>query len=93
MLHRDLPKIAAALYLAAHVYLRLSTRAAQKLLVTNPGPNQVHELDAKSLKMQGKWAQAEQQYRRVFALLPSACCDSETPPLRLDRHRSLTRNW
>ncbi|MGH9435124.1 MAG: tetratricopeptide repeat protein [Terriglobia bacterium] len=69
-LHRDFPKDAAALYLTVHVYSDLSTRAAQKLLVTNPGSYQVHELDAESLEMQGKWAQAEQQYRRVLALKP-----------------------
>lgn len=69
-LSRDFPKDADALYLTVHTYSDLSTRAAQRLLVTDPGSYQVHELDAESLEAQGKWTGAEQEYRRVLQMKP-----------------------
>jgi tetratricopeptide (TPR) repeat protein len=70
MLNRDFPKDPQALYLTVHVYSDLSTRAAQRLLTTDPGSYQVHELNAESLEMQNKWKEAEEEYRRVLAMKP-----------------------
>lgn len=69
-LGRDFPKDPEALYLAVHTYSDLSTRVAQRLLVTDPSSYQVHELDAESLEAQGKWTDAEQEYRRVLQMKP-----------------------
>lgn len=51
------------LYLAAHAYSDLSMRASQQLLFKAPGWYQVHQLNAESLEVQGKWDAGEEYPR------------------------------
>lgn len=69
-LQHRFPKNAQVLYLSVHVFSDLSTRASQKLLVADPGSYEVHELNAEALAAQGKWDQAESEYRKVLAMKP-----------------------
>src|SRR5579884_1401488 len=69
-LNRDFPHDPSVLYLATHVYSDLSIRASQELLYTAPGSPQVHELNAEALETQGKWKEAEEEYRAVLAKDP-----------------------
>ena len=69
-LEQHFPKDAAVLYLAVHVFSDLSTRASQKLMVAAPESYQVHELDAEALEVQGKWKEAEEEYREVLKREP-----------------------
>jgi predicted Zn-dependent protease len=62
---RSAPHDPAVLYLAAHVYSDLSTRATQELMVTNPGSVEVHQLNAESLEIRGDWQHALEEYRAV----------------------------
>lgn len=67
-LNREFPHDAAVLYLASHVYSDLSIRASNELMYTNPGSPQVHQLNAEALETQGKWDEAEAEYRAVLKL-------------------------
>ena len=69
-LRRQFPKNAEVLYLSVHVFSDLSTRASQTLLTTDPGSYQVHELYAEALESQGKWDQAEAEYKKVLEVKP-----------------------
>lgn len=69
-LRHEFPKNAEVLYLSVHVFSDLSTRASQALLMTDPSSYQVHELNAEALSAQGKWNQAEAEYRKVLAMKP-----------------------
>ena len=69
-LNRNFPHDPAVLYLSTHVYSDLSIRASEELLYTAPGSPQVHELNAEALETQGKWKEAEQEYRVVLAKDP-----------------------
>jgi tetratricopeptide (TPR) repeat protein len=69
-LRHRFPKDAEVLYLSVHVFSDLSTRASQALLMADPGSYQVHELNAEALEAQGKWDEAESEYRRVLAMKP-----------------------
>jgi len=62
----EFPHDPAVLYLSTHVYSDLSIRASQELLFTAPGSPQVHELNAEALETQGKWKEAEEEYRAVL---------------------------
>src|ERR1051326_5346790 len=65
-LNHEFPHDPAVLYLSTHVYSDLSIRASQELLYTAPGSAQVHELNAEALETQGKWKEAEEEYRAVL---------------------------
>lgn len=65
-LHQHFPGDAEVLYLEVHVFSDLSVRASQKLMVQAPSSYQVHELNAESLETQGKWSDAEAEYREVL---------------------------
>ena len=69
-LNHEFPHDPAVLYLSTHVYSDLSIRASQELLYTAPGSPQVHELNAEALETQGKWKEAEEEYRAVLAKVP-----------------------
>lgn len=69
-LRRRFPRDAEVLYMSVHVFSDLSTRASQALLTADPGSYQVHELNAEALESQGKWDQAESEYRKVLAMKP-----------------------
>lgn len=69
-LRHHFPKDAEVLYLSVHVFSDLSTRASQALLMADPGSYEVHELNAEALETQGKWDEAESEYRKVLAMKP-----------------------
>lgn len=65
-LNQRFPGDAEVLYLAVHVFSDLSIRASQKLMLAAPSSYQVHELNAEALETQGKWSEAEAEYREVL---------------------------
>lgn len=69
-LNHDFADDPEVLYLSAHVYSDLSTRASQRLLTTAPGSPQAHQLNAEVLELQEKLSEAVEEYRRVLALNP-----------------------
>jgi len=71
MLQHDFPNDPEVLYLKVHAYSDLSTRAAQKLLVTAPASIQVNELSAEALEAQEKWDEAAAEYRKILTKDPS----------------------
>jgi len=69
-LRHRFPKNPQVLYLSVHVFSDLSTRASQALLTEAPDSYQVHELNAEALEAQGKWEQAEAEYKKVLEKKP-----------------------
>ena len=69
-LKRDFPRDPEVLYLSVHTYSDLSTQAAQELATNAPDSPQAHELNAEALEMQGKWNEAEKEYRAVLQKNP-----------------------
>jgi Tfp pilus assembly protein PilF len=65
-LNKRFPGDAEVLFLSVHVFSDLSIRASQKLMVSAPSSYQVHELNAEALETQGKWSEAEAEYREVL---------------------------
>ncbi|HLY16946.1 MAG TPA: tetratricopeptide repeat protein [Bryobacteraceae bacterium] len=65
-LNRNFPGDAEVLYLSVHVFSDLSIRSSHKLMVSAPTAYQVHELNAEALETQGKWSDAEAEYREVL---------------------------
>jgi tetratricopeptide (TPR) repeat protein len=65
-LMRELPRDPEVLFLAVHTYSDLSTHAAQELGSKASSSPQAHELNAEALEMQGKWDEAEKEYRAVL---------------------------
>jgi Tfp pilus assembly protein PilF len=65
-LNKNFPSDAEALYLTVHVFSDLSIRASHKLMRSDPSSYQVHELNAEALETQGKWGDAEAEYREVL---------------------------
>lgn len=71
ILSRGFPRDPEVLYQETHAYSDLSIRASQDLLHSAPWSYQVHELNAESLEMQGKWNEAGNEYRKILELNPS----------------------
>ena len=69
-LNKRFPNDPEVLYLSVHVFSDLSLRASQKLMLSAPASYQVHELNAEALETQGKWSEAEAEYRQVLARDP-----------------------
>jgi predicted Zn-dependent protease len=69
-LNRDFPRDPEVLYITTHAYSDLATRASQELARTAPDSYPARELYAESLEMQGKWDDAEAQYRKILAAHP-----------------------
>jgi tetratricopeptide (TPR) repeat protein len=65
-LNQSFPGDAEVLYLTVHVFSDLSIRASHKLMRADPSSYQVHELNAEALETQGKWSDAEAEYREVL---------------------------
>ena len=65
-LNKHFPTDPEVLYLSVHVFSDLSMAASRKLMVSAPSSYQVHELNAEALETQGKWAEAEGEYREVL---------------------------
>ena len=70
-LQHQFPRDPEVIYIAVHAFSDLSTRASQRLLMTDPGSYQVHELSAEALEAQGKWDEAAREYRQVLTMHPN----------------------
>lgn len=66
ILNREFPRSPEVLYLSVHIYSDLSTRASQELANVAPTSNQARQLNAEALEMQGKWDEAEKEYRKIL---------------------------
>jgi tetratricopeptide (TPR) repeat protein len=66
VLTRDFPNDPDSLYVAIHAYSDLSTQASQQLARSAPSSYQAHELLAESFETQGKWDDAEKEYRAIL---------------------------
>jgi tetratricopeptide (TPR) repeat protein len=69
-LNREFPHDPEVLYLTVHGYSDLSTLAARELAQTAPDSIPSLELDAETNEMQGKWDEAERDYRKILELNP-----------------------
>jgi tetratricopeptide (TPR) repeat protein len=69
-LKREFPHDPEVLYIAVHTYSDASTRASLELAKSAPASVQAHQLNAESLEVQGKWDEAEKEYRQVLAQNP-----------------------
>jgi tetratricopeptide (TPR) repeat protein len=70
-LTREFPTDPDVLYVAVHAYSDLSTMASQELARSAPDSYQAHELLAESFESQGKWEEAESEYRAILKQNPS----------------------
>ncbi|MGA3091895.1 MAG: tetratricopeptide repeat protein [Terriglobales bacterium] len=71
VMSREFPRDSDVLYAEVHAYSDLSTRASQELAQTAPSSPQARELLAESYEMQGKWADAEKEYRSILEHNPN----------------------
>ncbi len=71
VLTREFPKDPDALYVSVHAYSDLSTMMSQKLAADAPDSYQAHELLAEAFESQGKWDDAEKEYRGVLQQDPN----------------------
>jgi Tfp pilus assembly protein PilF len=71
VLARDFPQDPDVLYMTVHAYSDLSASAAQELARSAPSSYQARELLAESFESQGKWDEAEKQYRAILKLEPN----------------------
>lgn len=69
-LQRDFPSDPEALYIAVHAYSDLSTHAAEELARTAPASIPALELDAEANEVQGRWDEAEKDYRAILKQNP-----------------------
>jgi tetratricopeptide (TPR) repeat protein len=66
ILNQQFPHDPEVLYVSVHAYSDLSTRAAQELARTAPSSIPALEMDAEANELQGKWDQAEKDYRKIL---------------------------
>jgi tetratricopeptide (TPR) repeat protein len=66
ILNQKLPEDPEVLYISVHAYSDLSTQAAQELARKAPHSLPALELDAEANEMQGRWDQAEKDYREIL---------------------------
>jgi Tfp pilus assembly protein PilF len=69
-LKREFPHDPDVLYVAVHTYSDASTRESLELATSAPASYQAHQLNAESLEVQGKWDEAEKEYRQVLTQNP-----------------------
>jgi tetratricopeptide (TPR) repeat protein len=69
-LNREFPGDPEVLSLSVHTYSDLSTRAAQQLAATAPNSVEAHKLNAEALESQGKWDDAEKEYKAILQRNP-----------------------
>jgi tetratricopeptide (TPR) repeat protein len=70
ILNQKFPDDPEVLYISVHAYSDLSTQAAQDLARTAPHSLPALELDAEANEMQGRWDQAEKDYREILQKNP-----------------------
>jgi len=66
VLNQHFPHDPEVLYVTVHVYSDLSTQAAGELAQTAPNSIPALEMDAETNELQGKWDQAEKDYRKIL---------------------------
>jgi tetratricopeptide (TPR) repeat protein len=66
LLNQQFPNDPEVLYVSVHAYSDLSNRSAQELARTAPNSIPALEMDAEANEMQGKWDQAEKDYRKIL---------------------------
>jgi tetratricopeptide (TPR) repeat protein len=70
LLSRQFPHDPEVLYILTHAYSDLAARAARDLALTAPTSIPALELDADAAEQQGKWDQAERDYRKILEQNP-----------------------
>lgn len=70
LLNHEFPADPEVLALSVHTYSDLSTRAAQQLAMTAPNSVEAHKLNAEALEAQGKWDEAEKEYKSLLQKNP-----------------------
>jgi tetratricopeptide (TPR) repeat protein len=70
MLSRQFPHDPEVLYVLTHAYSDLAARAASELATTAPTSIPALEMDADAAEQQGKWEQAEKDYRKILEQNP-----------------------
>jgi tetratricopeptide (TPR) repeat protein len=70
LLSRQFPHDPEVLYVLTHAYSDLAARSAQELAVTAPTSIPALEMDADTNEQQGKWDQAEKDYRKILEQNP-----------------------
>jgi tetratricopeptide (TPR) repeat protein len=70
VLNQKFPHDPEVLYISVHAYSDLSTQAAQELAQTAPHSLPALELDAEANELQGRWDQAEKDYRDILQKNP-----------------------
>jgi tetratricopeptide (TPR) repeat protein len=71
VLAREFPGDPDVLYVMIHAYSDLSSSASQQLARSAPASYQAHELLAESFESQGKWDEAEKEYRAILKQNPN----------------------
>jgi Tfp pilus assembly protein PilF len=71
LLAREFPQDPDALYESIHAYSDLSSSASQELARSAPSSYQAHELLAESFESQGKWEEAQKEYRGILKQSPN----------------------
>jgi tetratricopeptide (TPR) repeat protein len=66
VLSRQFPHDPEVLYVLTHAYSDLAARSAQELAITAPTSIPALEMDADTSEQQGKWDQAEKDYRKIL---------------------------
>ncbi len=66
VLSHNFPNDPDVLYVSVHAYSDLSTQAAQRLAQGTPHSLPALELDAEANEVQGRWDQAEKDYREIL---------------------------
>ena len=70
ILSRQFPHDPEVLYALTHAYSDLAARSAQELAITAPTSSPALEMDADTNEQQGKWDQAEKDYRKILEQNP-----------------------
>jgi tetratricopeptide (TPR) repeat protein len=70
ILSRQFPRDPEVLYILTHAYSDLAARAAAELAMSAPTSIPALEMDADTSEPQGKWDQAEKDYRKILEQNP-----------------------
>jgi tetratricopeptide (TPR) repeat protein len=70
LLNREFPNDPEVLYMTAHFYSELATRASEQLAARAPNSAQAQKLEAEAFESQGDWEKASTQYRKILVQNP-----------------------
>jgi tetratricopeptide (TPR) repeat protein len=71
LLDRDFPDDPDVLFLGTRIFSDLSTRTSQHLLRVAPSSYQARQIDAEALEVEGRTADAIDEYRNILAVAPN----------------------